>query len=38
MGRYYLGVDWGDEQPGVCVREETGGIVWEGRWPTRRRG
>ncbi len=28
----------GDEQPGVCVREETGGIVWEGRWLTRRRG
>ena len=29
MARYYLGVDWGDEQHGVCVREETGAIVWE---------
>jgi len=30
MARYYLGVDWGEEQHGVCVREETGTIVWEG--------
>ncbi len=30
MARYYLGVDWGDEQHGVCVREEAGAIVWEG--------
>jgi transposase len=30
MARYYLGVDWGDEQHGVCVCEETGAIVWEG--------
>lgn len=29
MTRYYLGVDWGEEQHGVCVREETGAIVWE---------
>lgn len=29
MTRYYLGVDWGEEQHGVCVREETGVIVWE---------
>lgn len=30
MARYYLGVDWGDEQHGVCVCEEMGAIVWEG--------
>ena len=30
MPRYYLGVDWGDEQHGVCVRDEAGTIVWEG--------
>ncbi len=29
MPRYYRGVDWGDEQHGVCVREEAGSIVWE---------
>lgn len=29
MPRYYLGVDWGDQQHGVCVREEAGTIVWE---------
>ena len=29
MARYYLGVDWGDEEHGVCAREETGAIVWE---------
>jgi len=33
MARYYLGVDWGEEQHGVCVREETGAIVWEGMVP-----
>jgi len=33
MARYYLGVDWGEEQHGVCVCEETGAIVWEGMVP-----
>lgn len=30
MPRYYLGVDWGDQQHGVCARDEHGAIVWEG--------
>ena len=29
MPRYYIGVDWGDQQHGVCVREEGGRVVWE---------
>lgn len=29
MPRYYLGVDWGNEQHGVCVQDEPGTIVWE---------
>lgn len=29
MARYYIGVDWGDQQHGVCVREEAGSVVWE---------
>ena len=29
MSRYYMGVDWGDVQHGVCVQDETGTIVWE---------
>jgi len=29
MPRYDIGVDWGDQQHGVCVREEAGHVVWE---------
>ncbi len=29
MPRYYMGVDWGDEQHGVCVQNEAGTLVWE---------
>lgn len=29
MPRYDIGVGWGNEQHGVCVREEAGASVWE---------
>ena len=38
MPRYYMGVDWGDEQHGVCVQDEAGTIVWEEMVPHTSKG
>ena len=38
MPRYYMGVDWGNAQHGVCVQDETGTIVWEAMVPHTTKG